>query len=236
MLPSFFLAFFGGILLIPAQAEDAPTLKSLGSLPSLRISRSGLPVNSAAVNGACDTRSVSCNGRCVPWGSNCCPVDGYCAANAYCSGNGCCPLGKVCNGTPTTCGDDEKQCGSYCMPASKVCCSNGGYCNEGETCTADGLCSGSADDGPNCDPGTAACGSRCMPTDAVCCKEDSYCDAGETCVEGGSCRGSTTSNMPQTTTAGLGGTMSASAGAPRGAHVNHAALAVGLCATVPLVI
>ncbi|KAK2021120.1 hypothetical protein LX32DRAFT_605343 [Colletotrichum zoysiae] len=179
MLPPFFLVLFGGILLIAAQAEDAPTLKSLGSLPTLRISRSGLPVNSAAVNGACDARSVRCNGRCVPLGSNCCP---------------------------------------------------------GETCTADGVCSGRADHAPDCDPGTAACGSRCMPTDAVCCDDGSYCDAGETCVEGGSCRGSTTPNMPQATTAGLGATMSASAGAPRGAYVNHAALAVGLCAAVPLVI
>ncbi|EFQ33569.1 hypothetical protein CGRA01v4_13515 [Colletotrichum graminicola] len=207
MLPSFFLAFLGGILLIPAQAEEAPTLKSLGSLPSFRISRSGLPVSFAAVGGKCDTGSVKCNDRCMPEGE----------------------------------------------------------CDGGETCTAGDLCSRSAGDVPNCDPGTTACGNRCMPSDAVCCDGGSYCDTGQICVEGGSCRKgddkafedkdeSTTTSMPPAITADLGDTsgehrttaavrgtaapttMSASAGALRGAYVNKAALAVGLCAAVSLVI
>ncbi|KAK1966668.1 hypothetical protein LY78DRAFT_40311 [Colletotrichum sublineola] len=136
------------------------------------------------------------------------------------------------------------------MPEGRVCCSNGGNCNEGAACTADGLCSDSKADGPNCDPGTAACGSRCMPADAVCCEGGNYCDAGQTCVEDGSYSGGddnrTTSGTSKPTPTGFGNfvietvvgaaptTTSASAGAPRGVYVNHAALAVGLCAAVPL--
>ncbi|KAK2005033.1 hypothetical protein LX36DRAFT_676622 [Colletotrichum falcatum] len=125
MLPPFSLALFGGILLIPAQAEQAPTLKNRGSLLSLRTSLSGLPVNFAAAGGTCDAGSVMCNDH---WNCN---EGETCTADGRCSGS--LDDAPKCNpGTDT--------CGSRCIPSDAVCCEGGEYCDAGQVCVEGGSC------------------------------------------------------------------------------------------------
>ncbi|KAK1590650.1 uncharacterized protein LY79DRAFT_217030 [Colletotrichum navitas] len=135
MLPAFFLPFFGGILLIPAQAEEAPTLKNLGSLPSLRISRYGLPVNFAAVGGKCDAGSVQRNDRCMPEVRACCSNGGNCDEGETCT------AGDLCSRSAdddSDCDPGTAVCGSRCMPSDAVCCGGGNYCDAGQICVEGG--------------------------------------------------------------------------------------------------
>ncbi|KAK1989025.1 hypothetical protein LZ30DRAFT_352162 [Colletotrichum cereale] len=235
LLPPFFLALFDGILLAPVQAEEAPTLKNRGSLLYPRTSLSGLPVNFAAVDGTCDVGSVRCNDHCMPEGKVCCASGGNCDKGQTCTADGFCSDGPDCD--PGT-----AACGSRCMPSDAVCCEGGNYCDAEQICVEGGSCrKGDDDSGGGNDEAVATS----VPQATTSGLGGTSGEPRTTATD----RGTKSPEDPsksvptrfkefgiETLSSAAPTTTSALAGVPRGAYVNHAALVVGLCAAMPLVI